>query len=348
MNFIELRSDTCTKPTEAMKKAMYNAEVGDEGYKTDPTVIRLEELAAEKVGKEDAVFCVSGTMANMLGIMVQTFHADEIICEDEAHIYWYENSGLALLPNVQAVLVPGRHFRHLDPNDVRAVLKPFGPGPSRRLLCIENTHNRAGGTVMSVSQTAELCEIAHSNGLGVHLDGARIFNAAAACGVDASKLAEQSDTLMFCLSKSLGAPMGSMLCGSKKLIDKARAFRYSIGGRLRQSGVVAAAGIVALETMIDRLPEDHANAKILAQGVAEIPGLTIDLESIQTNIVKFEVTGLVFDAPGLVAALKPEGVMCTSHSKTQIRMVTHNDVSRAEVKEATQRLSKVARENLRK
>jgi threonine aldolase len=342
VDFVDLRSDTVTTPTHSMRKAMAQAEVGDEGYKSDPTVIRLEELAADMVGTESAVFCVSGTMANLLAVMCHTSQGDEIVCERESHLYWYESSGLSLLPGVQVVPVIGRRFRQIEPEDLRAVLKPVGPGPARRLLCLENSHNRAGGTVMSVERTAQLCTLAREHGMAIHLDGARIFNAALASGVDVKKLVEPCDSVMFCLSKGLGAPMGSMLCGTQALIEKARAFRKAVGGRLRQSGVVAAAGIVGLTTMVDRLVEDHENAKLLARGIAGVEGLTIDLDSVQTNIVMFEVSGLTLDAPALVNVLAQEGILCTSHSPTRIRMVTHKDVARPEAQRAVEVLQRVA------
>jgi threonine aldolase len=345
MHEIDLRSDTTTRPTEEMRRAMYDAEVGDEGYADDPTVRKLEELAAQKVGKEASVFCVSGTMANLIGVMCHTIHGDEVICESESHLYWYENAGLALLPSVQPVLIRGDRFRVLDPAAVKAALKPVSSGPSRRLLCLENTHNRAGGTVTTAERMSELYNVAHSAGLPVHLDGARLFNAATYLGVPATEIAKSCDSLMFCLSKGLGAPMGSMLCGSKEFIDKARKFRKAIGGGLRQVGVVAAAGLVGLTKMVDRLGEDHKNARLLAEGLAEIPGINIDLDSVQTNIVAYDVSGTGMDAPTLVQKLAARGVKCTSHTSVRIRMVTHKDVSECDIKQALATIRTIAAEN---
>jgi threonine aldolase len=345
MHEIELRSDTTTQPTEAMRRAMHDAVVGDEGYADDPTVRRLEELAAEIVGKEASVFCVSGTLANLLGVMCHTIHGDEIICEDESHIFWYESAGLALLPAVQPFLMTGDRFRALDPEHVKAALKPLSSGPSRRLLCLENTHNRAGGTVMPVETMKRLYDVARAGGLKVHLDGARVFNAAHALGVPVTDITRHCDSLMFCLSKGLSAPMGSMLCGSKEFIDQARKFRKAVGGGLRQSGVVAAAGIVALETMVSRLPEDHKTARVLAEGLAEIPGIDIDLESVQTNIVAYDVSGTGMDAATYVKKLAAKGVKCTSHTQTRIRMVTHKDVTQADAKQALMIVRQVIEES---
>jgi threonine aldolase len=335
MAYIELRSDTTTKPTEAMRKAMYEAEVGDEGYGDDPTVTRLEQIAAEKVGKEAAVFCVTGRMANLVGIMSHT---------NQGHIFWYESPGVSLLPCVQVIPIEGDRMRRLEPAQLKAALRPIGRGPSRRLLCLENTHNRAGGTITPVDRMSELYGIAHDAGLAVHLDGARVFNASTASGVDVREFAKNCDSLMFCLSKGLGAPMGSILCGTREFIEEARSFRKLVGGGLRQVGVVAAAGIVALTTMVDRLAEDHENARRLAEGLANIDGFTVDLESVQTNIVMAEVTGLTADAPTLVAALGKNGLLCTSHTNTRIRLVTHKDVSRREIEDAIAIISATARE----
>lgn len=342
MTRIELRSDTTTKPTEAMRRAMYEAEVGDEGYGDDPTVTRLEELAAEKVGKEASVFCVTGRMANLVGIMAHTGQGDEIICGSQSHIYWYESSGLAIIPGVQPVLLEGDRFQVISPSELRDAIKPIGRGPARRLLCLENTHNRAGGTITPPERMAGLYGMARSNGLSVHLDGARLWNAAVACGADIREFTKSCDSLMFCLSKGLGAPMGSMLCGSKEFIEKARAIRKVVGGGLRQSGIMAAAGIVGITTMVDRLAEDHENAKILAEGLSQVRGLSLDLAAVQTNIVMAELTGLTVDAPALVKMLGDRGLLCTSHTNTRIRMVTHKDVSRQEVETAIDIVREVA------
>jgi len=342
---IEMRSDTTTQPTDAMRRAMHDAVVGDEGYGDDPTIRRLEELAAEKVGKEASVFCVSGTLANLLAVMCHTIRGDEIICEDEAHIFWYESAGLALLPAVQPFLVTGDRLRVLDPDRVKAALKPISSGPSRRVLCLENTHNRGGGTVTPVETMRRLYDVAHAGGLKVHLDGARVFNAAHALEVPVTEITKNCDSMMFCLSKGLSAPMGSMLCGTKDFIDQARKFRKAVGGGLRQAGVVAAAGVVAIETMIDRLPEDHKTARILAEGLAEIPGIDIDLESVQTNIVAYDVSGTGMDAPTYVRKLASRGIKCTSHTQTRIRMVTHKDVTQDDARQALMIIREVVEES---
>ncbi len=337
---IDLRSDTVTRPTAAMRRAMAEAEVGDDVYGEDPTVNRLEEEAARLVGKEAALFVASGTMGNQLAVMTHTRRGDEVIVEAESHIYYYEVGGLAALSGVQPLAIPGQNGI-LTSKDVEAALRPENIHfPRPRLLCLENTHNRGGGTVLSVEQTRALAEVARRAGMKVHLDGARIFNAAVFLGVTARELAEPADSVMFCLSKGLGAPVGSILAGSAAFVEAARKNRKLLGGGMRQAGILAAAGLLALE-MVSCLEEDHQKARVLAEGLAEIPGITLDLNLVQTNIVRFDVAGTGLSAPDLVARLKDEGVLANAVGTTKVRMVTHRDVSGIDIKRALRILAAV-------
>jgi len=323
---VDLRSDTLTHPTEAMREAMRRAAVGDDVYGEDPTVNRLEELAAARVGKEAALYVPSGTMANLVAIMAQAQPGDEALLEEQAHIYRVEGS-LVPIAGVIPRLVPGVRGA-ISPAVLRAVLDASRTPP--RLLCLENTHNLAGGTVLSPQQTADLCTVAHEHGLRVHLDGARIFNSAVAQGVAARDLARDVDSVMFCVSKGLSAPVGSVLCGSREIISRARGFRKFLGGGMRQAGVIAAAGIVALEEMVDRLADDHRRARTLAAQLAQIPGLRVDLATVQTNIVMVEVD----DAPALARRLADRQVRSFPLGASRIRLVTHRHIGDADVEHA--------------
>ena len=304
---IDLRSDTVTLPTQEMYRAMAAAELGDDVYGEDPTVNRLEELAAARVGKEAALFVPTGTMGNEVAVMTHARRGDEVIVDVGSHIYDAEVGGLAVLAGVQARPLAGRLGR-LDPTAVEAAVRPDDVHfPRTGLLCLEDPHNGAGGTVAPPEAIAELAEVAHRHGFPVHLDGARLFNAAVALGIPAARLAAPADSVMFCLSKGLCAPVGSMLAGSAAFIAEARRNRKLMGGGMRQAGVLAAAGIVALESMVDRLADDHVNARRLAEGLASLPGLRVDLESVQTNMV-YADTG-PGDAPAVVAMLAAGGVL---------------------------------------
>lgn len=341
--FIDLRSDTVTQPTEEMRQAMARAEVGDDVYGEDPTINRLEELAAEKVGKEAALFVPSGTMGNQISVLTHTQRGDEVIVESEAHIYFYEVAGLAALSSVQVRLVKGVRGV-LDPADVAAAIRPANIHfPRSALLCLENTHNRAGGTVTGVQRMRELAEVAHAHGLAVHLDGARIFNAAIALGVDVKELTASVDSVMFCLSKGLSAPVGSLVAGSKEWIARARKYRKLLGGGMRQAGVLAAAGIVALEKMVDRLAEDHANARLLGEGLAQIPGIKLDLATVQTNMVTFEIEKPGLDGAAFVRELLVRGVKANATGPRRIRFVTHKDVNREDVLTALKVVEEIMR-----
>jgi threonine aldolase len=343
MKVIDLRSDTVTHPTPEMRKAMFEAKVGDDVYREDPTVNRLEMMAAGMIGKEAALFTTSGTQSNLIAVLTHTKHGDEIIVGDEAHILWYEVGGAAALGGVTMRTVPNDSCGRLNPDDIdRAIRGKDIHYPQTTLLCLENTHNRCGGAVLTTDYTDEVCNLAHTRGIKVHLDGARIFNAAIALGVPACVLAQNSDSVALCLSKGLSAPVGSLLCGSKDFVERARKFRKMLGGGMRQAGVIAAAGIVALETMVDRLAEDHANARRLAQGLAGIEGVTLAQDDIPTNIVMFHLSPEL-SVVEFVEGLDRAGIKIGLRDGRPFRAVTHRMVSSADVDEALTRIEAVCR-----
>jgi len=343
MKVIDLRSDTITQPTPEMRKAMFEAEVGDDVFGEDPTVNRLEAVAAAKTGKEAGLFITSGTQGNLVAVLTHTRPGDEVILGDEAHILWYEVNGAATLGGVNMRALPNDSMGRLDPDDVvRAIREDDIHCPKTALLCLENTHNRCGGVVLPAEYTNGVCDIAHARGLEVHLDGARIFNAAVALGVPASSLAENVDSVSLCLSKGLGAPVGSVLCGSREFVVRARKFRKMLGGGMRQAGVIAAAGIVALETMVDRLADDHTNARRLAQGLAGIEGIRLTQDDAPTNIVMFGMSpGL--SADGFVLGLEEAGVKVIALGDDMVRAVTHCMVTESDIDEALTRIEAVCR-----
>ena len=324
---IDLRSDTVTKPTPEMRRAMAEAEVGDDVYGEDPTVNRLEEAAAGLLGKEAAVFVPTGTMANTIAIKLHTEHGEEVICESRSHILNYELAMMAWFAGCVArpiATVDGR----LTWEQIELDVRPVGPhwAPTG-LIEIENTHNMAGGTVYPLEVLNEICDRAHDKGLPVHLDGARIFNASTALGVPVSQLAGKEDTAMLCLSKGLGAPVGSLLVGPRRLIDKGRLYRKRLGGGMRQAGVLAAAGLIALQDGPAKLAQDHANAKLLARGLAAIQGIHVDVDRVQTNIVIFDISGTGLDSGTFSGRLKERGVLANGVGRSAVRMVTHYDVN---------------------
>ncbi|QIA27156.1 aminotransferase class I/II-fold pyridoxal phosphate-dependent enzyme [Thermaerobacter sp. PB12/4term] len=333
-DIIDFRSDTVTQPTPAMRRAMAQAEVGDDVYGEDPTVRRLEEVAAERLGKAAGLFFPSGTMANQAAVLAHTRRGDEVLLEEESHIYYYEVGGVALLAGCQVRPLPSRRGV-LDPAVVEATIRPANIHfPPPRLLCLENTHNRWGGTVMTAEETAAVAEVAHRHGLKVHLDGARIFNAAVALGVPADRLAAPADSVMFSLSKGLGCPVGSVLVGDREFIAEARRYRKALGGGMRQAGILAAAGLVALDEMIDRLAEDHALARRLAEGLASLPGVRVDMETVQTNMVMADVSGTGRTAYQLAGELAAAGVKVNAVDAHRLRWVTHKDVGPADADRA--------------
>ncbi len=328
MRQIDLRSDTMTHPTQAMREAMASAEVGDDVFGEDPTVLRLEDLASEMTGKEAALFVASGTMANLAAILTHCTRGDEMILGDRAHSFLYEQGGAAALGGVHPRALPNQPDGTIDPTDIEvAVRAPNDHFPRTKLICLENSHNRCGGAVLDEQYMLDVRGIADQHGLAIHLDGARLFNAAAALGVPAADLAQHADSVAFCLSKGLAAPVGSVLCGSRDFQLEARRSRKVLGGGMRQAGVIAAAGIVALEEMVDRLPEDHRNAHRLAAGLSEMPGVEIDAESVRTNIVIFHLGRSDMTPQSLVESLAERGIRLLAIGGTGLRAVTHYQVS---------------------
>ena len=338
---IDLRSDTVTKPTPEMRRAMSEAEVGDDVYGEDPSVNQLEAEAAALVGKAAALFCTSGTQGNQIAIMIHTHRGEEVICEASAHSYIYEVGGIAAISQAQPRPLAGAGGMPSLEAIAGALRGENVHYPKTALLTLENTHNRAGGTILPQEQVVAACAVAHAHGARCHLDGARIFNAAVATGRPAAELCEPFDTVQFCLSKGLGAPVGSILAGPKPLISEARRMRKMLGGGMRQAGVIAAAGLVALRTGIDRLAEDHANARWLGAFIGQVPGLKVDLASVQTNMVFFDITDPEWDADSLSVALKARGVLANGTGPRRMRLVTHRDVTRQQVEAAAQVIADV-------
>ena len=331
MGLIDLRSDTVTKPTEKMREAMYRAEVGDDVYRDDPTVLELERRAADKFNKEDALFVPSGTMGNQIAVMTHTQRGDEVILEEKSHILYNEVGGLAVLAGVQAHTIKG-DGGILDPRDFENAIREDNIHyPRTSLICIENTHNRSGGRVVPLDRMKSIYELGKKYGIPIHLDGARVFNAATYLGVDVKEISQYTDTLNVCLSKGLCAPIGSVLIGDQHFIDRARKNRKLLGGGMRQAGILAAAGIIALEEMSTRLQEDHDNAKELAKGLAEIPGIKIDVESVQTNIIMLDISGLGMNGNQLAEKLKIRGMLINGSRDGHIRLVTHAYISREDI-----------------
>lgn len=343
MNIIDLRSDTVTHPTPEMRQAIFEAEVGDDVYREDPTVNQLEIIAAEKMGKEAGLFTTSGTQSNLIAVLTHTNHGNEIILGSDAHILWYEVGGAAALGGVVIRTLPNDKGGRLDLNDIERTVRGKNIHfPVTTLLCLENTHNRCGGAVLTADYTDEVCNLAHTHELKVHLDGARIFNAAIALGVPVEVLTMNVDSVSFCLSKGLSAPVGSLLCGSKEFIMRARKFRKMLGGGMRQAGIIAAAGIVALETMVDRLAEDHANARRLERGLANIKGITLAQDSVPTNIVLFNLLPEL-SVSEFIENLEKAGVKVGSRGGNLFRAVTHRMVSLSDIDEVLVRIEEVCR-----
>ena len=341
MRIIDLRSDTVTHPTAAMREAMAQAPVGDDVYGEDPTINELEERAAALLGKEKGLFVPSGTMGNCLAVLAHTQRGDEVILEAESHIYFYEAGGMSALGGVQPRLVKGQRGI-LDPADVEKVLRPADMHfPPTRLLCLENTHNRGGGAVTPLDTLERLKALAEREGLTVHMDGARIFNAAVSLGVPVQDIARHADSVMFCLSKGLAAPVGSMVVGSAKWMPAARRYRKMLGGAMRQAGIVAAAGLVALDSMVDRLAEDHENAAFLARELSRLDGVRIDVEAVETNIIFADVSPSGKTAADVASGLRECGVLCNAAVEGRLRLVTHKDVNRKDMETAIQAFASV-------
>lgn len=345
MALIDLRSDTLSMPTPEMLQSILDARLGDDSRDGDPTVLELEHEAARLLGKDAAVLTVSGSMSNTVALRTHAEPGATAIVEESAHLYGMEFSAIASACGLLVMPVRGRHGVP-DPDGVRwAVKKSKTMFPATGLLCLENTHNAAGGTVMRPETTAELARIAHEGGLPVHLDGARLFNASVALGVDARELTRDVDSVCICLSKGLSAPIGSVLAGTAAFIDRARKVRKSLGGAMRQGGIVAAPGLVAVRTMVGRLAEDHAHARLLAESLARVPGLAVDLDTVQTNIVNCDVSGLGIDAATFATHLMARGVRGLPGMGSNVRFVTYRGISQADVERAAGEIAGVVTEH---
>ncbi len=332
---IDLRSDTLSLPTEEMLHSIQTAKLGDDSRDGDPTVQELEVLAAKMLGKDAAVLTVSGTMSNLIALRTHAEPGGAAIVEQSAHLYGMEFGGLAAACGLLVLPVPGR-LGAMMPEPLRLAARRAGTGfPARGVTCLENTHNAAGGTVISPDHMDLCSQIAHEHGLSVHLDGARIFNAAVALRVEASALTRSVDSVSVCLSKGLSAPVGSLLAGSLPFIERARKVRRMLGGAMRQAGVIAAPGLIALRTMVARLAEDHQNARLLAINLAAIPGLGIDLEAVHTDIVNVDVKGLGIDAVTFARHLDPRGVRGLPGMATTVRFVTYRGITRDDIEMAS-------------
>jgi threonine aldolase len=338
---IDLRSDTVTRPTPSMRRAMAEAIVGDDQYGDDPTVNELEAQAAELMGKEAAVFVPSGTMGNLASLLARCDRGMEAIVGSESHILWYEMSGASALGGIPLMTVQNDRRGQLDLDQVEQAIRVDGPtSPVTGLICVENSHNRCGGTVLPLAYLHALREISLRRGVPIHMDGARIFNAAAALGVTVAEIASTVDSVQFCLSKGLAAPVGTLVTGDRDFVQRVRRSRKILGGAMRQSGVVAAAGLVAFEEMIGRLPEDHTRARTLAEFLATIPGVSIDLETVQTNIVVFRPPSGIEKA-ATIAAFRERGLWVSDYGTRGIRMVTHYQIDDAAVDRAREVLAAV-------
>lgn len=331
---IDLRSDTVTRPTPEMRRAMFEAEVGDDVYHEDPTVNRLEELAARMAGKEASVFVPSGTMGNQAALKTHTQPGQELIVHDRSHVVLYEMGGSGALSGLVTRTIPAEdgvlHWKEIS----KLIRPPSDHFRGTGLISVENTHNMAGGRVYPQEVLDEVCDKAHEAGIKVHMDGARVFNAAACLGRPVRELTAKVDSVMFCLSKGLGAPVGSMLAGSLEFIEKARLARKLFGGSMRQAGVLAAAGLVALEKSPAGLPADHANARYLAESLAALPGIQIDPAKVETNILIFDISGTGLNRAEFSRRLKEKGVLANGVAEYRMRMVTHFDVTRQDCEQA--------------
>ena len=338
-----MRSDTVTLPTDEMREAMNNAEVGDDVYQEDPTVNQLEELAANKVGKGAALFIPSGTMGNLIAVLTHCQRGDEVIVEMDSHIYYYEVGGMSAVAGVIPRLIIGNKGIP-DPQDIKMALRDENLHyPKTTLICLENTHNRAGGTITPPEVIEEICRLAHQQNIQVHLDGARIFNAAIALNIQPALLTKNVDSLMFCLSKGLSAPVGSILAGSKEFIQRARKNRKMLGGGMRQAGILAAAGIIALEQMMERLKEDHKNARILGEGLANISGIKVDLETVQTNMVYFDLQESGMDTYQFLPKLAKYNILGLPRPPTKVRLVTHYGISEEDIYATIKAIKEIVR-----
>jgi threonine aldolase len=335
MPSIDLRSDTVTLPTPAMREAMATAEVGDDVMGEDPTINRLEAMAAERVGKEAALFVSSGTMGNLVSVLTHCARGEEIIVGDHGHIFLFEAGSASAVGGIHSRQVPNQPDATLDLAQVEAAIRPDDDHfPRTRLICLENTHNRCGGACLTPEYMHQVRALADRYGLRIHLDGARIFNAAIALGVDVRELTRDADSLSFCLSKGLSAPVGSLVCGPADFIHEARRARKVLGGGMRQGGVIAAAGVVALEQMVDRLADDHVNARRLAEGLADVPGIALDPSRVQTNLVYFDLEEGAPNAAEFCERIAAHNVKMGPTAPRRIRAVTHHGIEADHIEQA--------------
>jgi threonine aldolase len=337
MKRIDLRSDSVTPPTEEMMKAIESAELGDDVYEEDQTVNRLQELAAKKTGKEAALLVTSGTQANLVSQLALTQRGQEIIVERDCHMYYYEVGGMSAIAGLIPRTIEGT-MGYLEPEKIeREIREKDIHYPQTGLICLENTHNRAGGTVITPKQMEAVHDLAKSHGLPLYVDGARIFNAAVALHTDVRNF--RCDAMMFCLSKGLSAPIGSLICGSYEFIEKARKFRKMLGGGMRQAGIIAACGIVAVEKMVDRLADDHKNAMILAEELNAMDGISVDMSRVQTNMVYFDVGGL--GVKDFIGEMSKREVLFSHREGSVVRAVTHRGIEREDVLETVERIKRL-------
>lgn len=343
--YLNVRSDTVTLPTPEMLEAITRAALGDDNRGEDPTVRALEELAANILGKEAALLTTSGQLSNSLAVLTHATRGDEVIMEETSHIFTSEQGAISMFGGMVYHLVPGHHgmpsLAHIE-----KAIRPMNDihTPRTGLICLENTHNHAGGTVISPEQTRQVCELAHRHGIPVHIDGARIFNASVALGVDVAELVRDADSICFCLSKGLSCPIGSVLAGRRDFIARARRLRKAFGGGMRQAGIIAAPGIVALNSMVSRLRDDHRRTRSLAMLLSEIPGLSLDVDTVQTNMIRVDVAGLGTTAAEFNAALKQRGVEVLVADDTVIRIVIHRHIEDRHVSVIADTIAAVASE----
>lgn len=339
---VDLRSDTVTLPTKEMLQAIQHAELGDDVYGEDPTVNKLEQMAAERTGKEAALLVASGTMANLTSTMSNAKRGELVILESQSHMYWYEAGGVSAIAGLLPWPVK-TSYGVFSPEDLEAAIRPRNIHfPEPTLVCVENTHNRHGGTIATPKQLSEIGDVAQAHGLRVYMDGARIFNAAVALKTDVKEFTKHVDNFMFCLSKGLSCPIGSLVVGTQDFIERARRVRKVLGGGMRQAGVIAAPGIIALETMVNRLEEDHKNAKLLAEGIAKIERLNVDMERVQTNMILVDTTPLGVTDSLFVSQLKEEGILVSLVGKDKVRLVTHRGIEKEHIERSLTAIARVA------
>lgn len=343
MNFIDLRSDTVTRPTQAMRAAMASAEVGDDVFAEDPTVLKLEQKVAQMLGKEAALYVPSGTMSNQICVKAHTVPGDEILCDANCHVYVYEVGGPAVLSGVTCRTIEG-DSGILDLAQLEDKIRPADQHLVRtRMVCLENTHNRGGGKIYPIDKIAAISQWAHKHGLIMHLDGARLWNAIVATGIPGTEWGKHFDSLSVCFSKGLGAPVGSAVVGTREFITRCKKIRKLFGGGMRQAGVIAAGALYALENNVQRLADDHRHAQILAETIAATPGLRLTPPQVETNLVWFHIDKDLGSAKELTANLKEQGILVHAAGPQTVRMCTHLDVSAAQVERAADALKKAVR-----